>query len=622
MKRNIYLNSKTTEEVIEILDGILLKYPYDEIETVSVYNSIDRISAEEQIARISSPFYNASAMDGIVVKSKDTYEASERNLVEITDYKEVNTGNPIEDGYDAVIMIEDCIYKNDKLFIKEPARTFQHIRPVGEDIVEGEMIIPRNKKITPIELQAMIAGGIVEVSVYKKPNVLIIPTGNEIIKDAKEIAKGKILDTNSHFVKYSIEKLGANANIKEVSCDDYDKLKNEVLNCTKESDLVIVGAGSSAGSKDFTKAVIEDLGEVLFHGISIKPGKPTIVGIVNNKIVIGLPGYPVSTYIAFDIVVKKIINHFLKQDTNISLVKAILSKKIYSSLKNEEYVRVKLGYVNDTLICTPLTRGAGITMSLVKADGLLVIPREVEGYDRLTSHDIRLLSSLDEVKRTIVSIGSHDLIMDYIDDLLSENHYRLSSSHIGSFGGVLAIKNGECHLAPVHILENGVYNDFLIEKYDLNAYLYKGVERIQGIAVKKGNPLNIKGIKDLVNVKFANRQRGAGTRILLDYLLKEEGVNSSSIDGYDYELSTHMTVATAVSEGQVDAGLCIKSVAEMKGLDFIEVASERYDFLVDKGFAESDIFNKFINTIQSDDFKKKVEEIGGYVINDIGLRVI
>jgi len=600
MKRNVYLNTIDISELDSLFDKLLSERV---IETIDVKLSIGRVTSSEVIALLSSPFYNASAMDGIAVKHLDTVNASETNLVRLTNYEYVNTGNPIPIEYDAVIMIED-INEIDGIHIIKPAKLFQHIRPIGEDIVMGEMIIPRNHKIRPIDLSAIIAGGLKTVDVIKKPKVTIIPTGTEIIDDPDKMEIGKILDSNSYFIKSALDELGAVTKVVSVQKDEFSVLRSVVSKACDDSDLVIIGAGSSAGSKDYTKAIIEELGEVFVHGINIKPGKPTIIGKIGNAVVIGLPGYPVSTYVSFDLVVKPLIEKVLSYSSKRKIIKAKLVKKVYSSLKHHEFVRVKLGRVGGVIVCSPLDRGAGVTMSLVKADGLMIIPKDIEGFNPGIV-EVELLNS--KYENTIVSIGSHDLAMDYINDELTKSGFSLSSSHVGSYGGVIAIKKGECHIAPVHVLEDGLYNEFLIEKYDLDAVLLKGLKRIQGIIIKKSNPKEIKGLNDLRRVNFVNRQSGSGTRILFDSLLDANNIDSNEIDGYDYELTTHMTVASAVKDGRADAGICTKAVADLMGLNFIKLAEEEYDFLVRTEFVGTESYNKFKEIIES---KELLEKLG------------
>ncbi|MCK5761937.1 MAG: molybdopterin biosynthesis protein, partial [Candidatus Izimaplasma sp.] len=384
-----------------------------------------------------------------------------------------------------------------------------------------------------------------------------------------------------------------------------------------------IGAGSSAGTKDYAKSIIEKNGRVYVHGIGIKPGKPTIIGEINNKPIIGLPGYPVSTFIAFDNVVKPIIAKFLNQEViENQIVKAKLTKKIYSSLKNQEFIRVKLGVINNEIIATPLDRGAGVTMSLVKADGLMIIDKNSEGYQEMAIVDVQLLKDFSEIEKSLIVIGSHDILLDKIDDLMSDNKFHLSSTHIGSFGGIMAIKNRGCHIAPVHILyEDGKYNEFIIDKYlDKTYSLVRGVSRIQGLYVKKGNPKNIKSLKDLIrdDITFVNRQRGSGTRILLDYLLKEEKIDKVAITGYEFELGTHMLVASSVKDPRYDTGMGVASVANLMGLDIIELGEEHYDFIVLNEIIDTPLYNQFIKVLKSKKFKKELDKLGGYSIDNIG----
>lgn len=626
MERNVYLKSTDLKEISPVID-LLFKNYILKYEVIKVVDSLNRISFEAIYAQVSSPYYSSSAMDGIALKASSTYGASEVKPVRI-DKKNiiyVNTGNEIPDKYDAVVMIED-VYDNDDgtISLIQSVKPYQDIRPIGEDIVEGDMVIPKNHLIRPVDISALLSAGISHIRVIKKPQVAIIPTGDEIIREVKDLKKGKIIDSNSFFMKNELAILGAESKIFDVVVDEYSLLEKAIVTASKSYDLVLIGAGSSAGSKDYAKSIIEKNGRVYVHGISIKPGKPTIIGQMNNTPIIGVPGYPVSTFIAFEIVVKPIIRKFLKLDKNKNkVIQAKLTKKIYSSLKNEEFIRVKLGIINNQYVATPLDRGAGVTMSLVKADGLMIIPKNCEGYEANTIVDVSLLKDIEEIERSLISIGSHDILLDKIDDLMSNNNFHLSSSHIGSFGGIMAIKSKGCHIAPVHVLDDdGTYNVNLIDKYlDSEYSLVRGVSRVQGLMVKKGNPKNIKRLDDLLhtNITFVNRQRGSGTRILLDYLLNKEGIDPKRIKGYDFELSTHMLVASSVKDPRFDCGMGIVSVANLNNLDIVEIGEENYDFLVLKEIIDTPIFNEFIAVLKSKDFKDELDKLGGYIIKDIGV---
>lgn len=621
-KRNIYIDNIDVDVAKkEYLDKLNIKAQWEEIDVV---NSLGRVTFEAVYARLSSPNYNAAAMDGILVESAKTIGATEINpktLEEGKDFLYINTGNPVVDPYDAVIMIEDVIQLGDgKVQILKAAHPWQHIRPIGEDIVATEMILPSKHKIRPIDIGALISGGIEKVRVYKKPKVGILPTGSEIIEDIKELETGKIIDSNSRvFEALTVEAGGLPKRYSPIE-DDYEKIKEAVLKGVEENDILLIGAGSSAGSKDYTANVIEELGEVIIHGVALKPGKPTILGIINGKPVMGIPGYPVSAYLVFETFVTPIILKYigLKEEKE-TFVDAIISKKITSTLKSRELIRVNLGYVKDKLIATPLSSGAGVTMSLVKADGIAIIPQSLEGVDAGGSVKVKLLKPLNRIKETLVSIGSHDMIMDILGDMV-----KLSSGHVGSMGGILAMKRGECHIAPIHLLdlETGEYNISYVERYfpGQKMALIKGVKRHQGFIVEKGNPKGIKDFSDLVreDVVYVNRQRGAGTRILLDYHLNKENIDPANIRGYDREMTTHMAVATAVKTGSASVGLGIYSAAKALDLDFIDIAYEDYDFLLPYELLEDERVKEFIRTLKSQEFKERVEALGGYGFENIG----
>ena len=621
-KRNIYIDNMDVDEAKKIYyEKLNIETNWEEI---PVLEGLNRITFEAQYAKISSPNYNAAAMDGILVESKKTLGANSTNpktLEEGKDFIYINTGNVVKDPYDAVIMIEYVIeLEKGKVQILKSAHPWQHIRPIGEDIVATEMIIPSKHKIRPIDLGALLAGGIDKIKVYKKPKIGVLPTGTEITEKVGQIEIGQITDSNSRVFEALIMENGGIPNRYNPIEDDYELLKKAVLKGAEENDILLIGAGSSAGTKDFVVHVIEELGEVVVHGVALKPGKPTILGIIDNKPVIGIPGYPVSSYLVFETVVTPLIlKHIgLKEEKDL-MVKAISSKKINSSLKNRELIRVNLGYVGDKLIATPLSSGAGVTMSLVKADGIGIIPQKLEGVEAGGQIDVKLLKPLNQIRETLVSIGSHDIIMDILGDMMN-----LNSGHVGSMGGILAMRRGECHIGPIHLLdlETGEYNISYVKKYfpKEKMALIKGVKRHQGFIVEKGNPHNIKDFSDLTreDVTYVNRQRGAGTRILLDYYLEKNHIEPSSIEGYDREFTTHMAVATAVKTGSATTGLGIYSAAMALGLDFVNVAFEDYDFLVSQDFLEDERIIEFINILKSEEFKERVNELGGYGFDNIG----
>lgn len=621
-KRNLYLNTRPVEEAIEIYTRELSEIIKPQTETKLASRCLGLVTSEAVYACCCSPLFNAAAMDGIAVRAADTKQASENNpliLQEGKDYIEIDTGDPIHLPYDAVIMAEDVMIEDDThIKITKAAPAWQHVRPIGEDIVEGEMLIPTGHLLRPVDIAAAIAGGNDKIRVFTKPKVGIIPTGTEIVRrnpgqDEDSAAdNGSIIDSNSYMFEGMVTEAGGEAKVYPVVEDDYDKIKRQIMSALSENDMVIVNAGSSAGRDDYTVHVLREIGKVLVHGVAIKPGKPVILAIVENKPVVGLPGYPVSAYIDFENFVTPVLNMMSGRKTfSRNTVKAVLSKRLVSSLKHKEYVRMRAGKVGDRIVVSPLARGAGAAMSLVKADGFCIIPQNSEGFEAGDEVEIELYKSLEELGNTLVSIGSHDLILDIIADKIS-----LSSSHVGSMAGLMALKRGETTIAPTHLLnmETGEYNVSYIRELfpDTKMALIKGVTRIQGIMVKKGNPLGIKGVEDLIRCRYVNRQKGAGTRVLLDYKLKELNINPEQIDGYDKEATTHMAVAALVAKEDIDAGMGIESAAKVMNLDFIEVGPEEYDFAIRLDSLQLPEVQAFIQVLKSDDFHNKLAKMGGY----------
>lgn len=628
--QNVYLSNYELNEALNIyLDKL---GPLNtETEIINTWDANGRVTKTAVFALLSSPHYNSSAMDGIACKSEKTFNASDRNHVllnEGTDYIVVDTGDPIPKEFDCVIMVEDLI-KVDEIHVEiyQSAVPWQNIRPLGEDIVENQLIVPSKHKIRPVDIGALIAGGINTLEVYKKPSVGIIPTGTEIVEPGTDLKVGDIIDFNSRTFSAQVSDWGGIPRRYNIVKDDYELIKKAVLKANEENDVVLINAGSSAGREDFTSSVISEVGELVIHGVAIKPGKPVMMGVINGKPIIGIPGYPVSAYFVMEEIVKPIIYSFQGLETEAEkIVEATLTRRCMSSLKYHEFVRVKLGYIGNKFVATPLTRGAGATMSLVNADGVLEIDQSIEGIESGNKVNVKLLSSENKIKNTLVCIGSHDPIIDIAADIMHSKNkkYFLSSSNVGSTGGLMALKTGETHMAPTHLLdmETGEYNVSYLKKYVPNKKiaLVKCVNRIQGFMVKKGNPKNITSFEDLVrdDVKFVNRQRGSGTRLLLDYNLNKLDIDPKKINGYYREEFTHLAVAAAVEAGDADAGLGVYSAASMLGLDFIPVCNEEYDLAIPEEYMDSDIINEFIGTIKSKEFKEKLDELGGYDYSSTG----
>lgn len=633
---DIFLESTPLQEALEIWidklssEGKLNPLPSEKIKVI---DSLGRITAEPVIAKISSPFFHSSAMDGYAVKFVDTFGASERSPKKLKIGEQavyVDTGDPLPDGFNAVIMIEDVniIGENEYIEIIAPATPWQHVRVVGEDIVVTDLIIPENQRIRPIDIGAMLAGGHTEINVRRKPKITIIPTGTEIVEPGTELKKGDIIEYNSRILGGFVNEWGGEYIRHQIIPDNLKYIKEAILKVHEISDLIVINAGASSGSEDFTARAISELGEIILHGVNIKPGKPIILGWVRGKPVLGIPGYPVSAYITFNLFAKSLIYKWQGLDLKEpEILRAKMSRQIASTVGQEEFVRVKVGKVGNNFIATPISRGAGLIMSLVKADGFVRIPAMSEGIGSGTEVNVELIRSQEDIENTIVCIGSHDNTLDLLSNMLKKEYpkYSLSSAHVGSMGGLVALKRNEAHIAGTHLLdeETGEYNVPFVKRIlsDKKIILMNLVYREQGLLVLKGNPKKIKGFEDLMrkDVIFVNRQAGSGTRLLADKCLRELGISIKDIKGYEREEYTHMAVASAVLTGVADTGLGILAAAKALDLDFIPVAKERYDLVIPYEFFETDMIKCIIKIIKEDkEFKKMVLELGGYDITDMG----
>ena len=636
MDRNIYIDNMNLDEALELWEHRLSAAgcltPMDP-EIIAVDQALGRITAEPVFARLSSPFYNAAAMDGIGVCFQDTIGASEATPVRLSLHQQfewVNTGNVLPDKFDAVIMVEDVQPIDDNTIeIIAPVTPWKHVRTIGEDIVTTELILPDGHRIRPIDLGAMLATGLTEIKVQKMPAVLVIPTGSELVQPGEPLQPGNIIEFNSRVLAGYLFEWGLQAERSPIVTDKPAALKKAIIDAVDRYDIVIVNAGASAGSRDHTAGVIEELGDIVLHGVNIKPGKPVILGIVKGKPVIGLPGYTISAVITLNLFVRNLADTLLgMQSPPAKTLEATLARPLSSKLGVEEFIRVKLGQVGDTMMATPAGRGAGAVMSLVQADGFLRVPAHSEGIGPGEKVKIELLRDEHEIQNTLVFIGSHDNILDVLANLLHRQRpiCRLSSAHVGSMGGIMAIKRSEAHLAGTHLLdeETGEYNIPYIKKFlpDIPLQLINLTYREQGLLVTRGNPLDIKGFQDLARreVRFINRQRGAGTRLLTDMHLGRLGINPEQVNGYEREEYTHMNVASAIASNNVDTGLAIRAAAVALDLDFIPVAQERYDIILPKAFLHDPKVIALLQTIrENEEFRRTVAGLGGYDLRDCGM---
>lgn len=602
-------------------------------ETIPTVDALDRITASAVYARISAPHYNACAMDGIALDSRKTFGATETTPTHLqpADFIRVDTGDPLPADYDAVVMIEDVIEGQGGVTLYQAAVPWENIRQIGEDISAGDMILPSFIEISPAAQGAMLAAGVLQVEVVTRPVVGIIPTGDELIPPNQNPAPGDIIEFNSTIFSGMLTEWGCLVMTYPIVKDDLEAIKQAVSKAAQECDAVILNAGSSAGSQDYSTEAIAAGGEVVLHGIAIRPGKPAVLGFsrlekINRTVpLLGLPGYPVSGILVLEQLFKPMIARLTRRELkSAEEIPAIISRRLNSSLKYREFVRARLGLVNGKTIAVPLNRGAGVVSSFVKADGIIDIPQDNEGFEAGESVHVWLLHTREEIARTLVVTGSHDPLLDEAADILRRTwpDSLVASSHVGSLGGIMAVKRGEAHLGGIHLLDeaSGIYNVAYLKKYfpQGGVHLVECVQRVQGLMVAPGNPNKIKKFSDLAGKSYVNRQKGSGTRILCDYLAKQQGMDTSLIRGYDREEFTHTAVAAAIAAGTADAGLGIFSAAKIYGLDFIPICEEQYDLLVAESAMNLESVQRLLQVLKGGEFASRLHHLGGYIISHPG----
>ncbi len=626
-----YLTNLPLEKAREMFLDALRKEGFGPgTEIVPVHEAHGRVTAAAVYAHISAPHYLASAMDGIALKASVTFGATETTPVVLRaeDFTVVDTGDPIPGGCDAVVMVEEVFPQPDgtvKLY--SPTAPWQHIRQIGEDICAGEMILGSHMTVTPAAIGSLLASGVLKVEVLRRPVIGIIPTGDEIVPPTENPRSGDIVEFNSSIFSAMVREWGAEARTYPIVPDREEMIREALEKALDECDVVLLNAGSSAGREDYSARVIGDLGALLCHGIAIKPGKPAILAHRGNKAILGVPGYPVSGILVLNELLKPLLDGWYRAgERKPKTCRATLVRSVVSGLKYREYVRVRLGKVDGKMIASPLSRGAGVVSSFMKADGILTVPQGLEGYAAGAEVEVELLKDEDVLDRTLVAIGSHDPLLDECADLLhsADPSQYMSSTHVGSMGGIMAVRRGEAHVAGVHLLDeaDGSYNTSFIRKYFRKGgvNLVECVGRTQGLMLAAGNPLGIRSLEDLTKegLRYVNRQKGSGTRILIDYLCKAGGLDPARISGYEREEFTHTSVAAQIAAGTADAGMGIYSAAKLYGLDFLPICMEQYDLLIPDSAMDTPMVRELLRVLKSDAFRERLEALGGYRVEKPG----
>jgi putative molybdopterin biosynthesis protein len=623
-------------------------------EVVALDEALGRVTAAPVWARLSVPHYHAAAMDGYAVRSAETAVASDNAPLQLRLGRDgparyVDTGDALPAWADAVIPVENIQAISTPgdasltaIEIRASTPPWSHVRPMGEDMVATELVLPANHRLRPVDLGAIAGSGHSAVEVRRRPRVAVIPTGTELVPAGSPVKPGDIIEYNSLVLAAQVEQWGGAATRLPIVPDDFERICGVVADAAQTHDLVLLNAGSSAGSEDFSARVVETLGSLLVHGVAVRPGHPVILGLVRQQEagadteritpIIGVPGYPVSAALTGEIFVEPLLARWLgRAPEQPPLVEAFVTRKVLSPLGDDEYLRVTVGQVGNRVVASPLARGAGVISSLVRADGIVLIPRHHEGLNAGDRVTVRLYRPVNDIARTIVAIGSHDLCLDLLAQRLAERAFagaqgatRLSSANVGSQGGLIALRRGEAHLAGSHLLdpETGEYNVSAIHRYlpDVAVVLVSLAGRDQGLIVRPGNPLGLRTLADLARpeVTFVNRQRGAGTRVLLDFEIGKIGLSAEEISGYEREEFTHLAVAAAVASGVADCGLGIAAAAGALELDFVPLFKERYDLVIPQAYYRSPLLQPLLELLADDRLRREVGAMPGYDVSRMG----
>jgi len=634
IKRNIYLDNAPLGEALERWLALCreegVSFPIG-LELVATVEATGRVTAEPLFARISSPPFHSSAMDGAAVFASDTYGATEASPVKVSlgsNAELIDTGDPLPAGRDAVIMVEDLNEIEPGVFeIIKPASPWQNVRPLGEDMVKTELVLPCGHLIRHVDIGALLNAGLTRVAVRRKPVIAIIPTGTELIEDPEKMEPGKVMESNSWVLNSFTRAAGAEPARMGLVPDDRGLIRSAVERALETADAVVVNAGTSAGREDYTKSIIDELGRVAVHGVAIRPGKPVVLGVARGKPVIGLPGFPVANWRGAEEFLEPLIMAFLGlSPRSAETIRARLARKVFSTPGFDEFVQVKVGRVNEEIVAVPLPRGSGVSMSLVRSDGVIRIPAESEGMERGAEVGVRLYDRDIDIDGTILAVGSHDVSLDLLASRIRQVDPRTSfaSANVGSMGGIVAIEEGQAHIAGVHLLdpETGLFNvPYVLRRLSPEeVFLMHMCERTQGLMVPPDNPAGIKSVEDLARpgISFINRQKGSGTRLLLDYLLEKAGIEPADIYGYEREMFTHTAVAAAVAGGTADVGLGVLAAARALKLEFIPIASERYELLGLRSLMGTPGYEALLSVLSDPEFRGEVEALGGYDLSRAG----
>ncbi|HIE24071.1 MAG TPA: molybdopterin biosynthesis protein [Candidatus Korarchaeota archaeon] len=652
-RRKEFRRLVTVEEVSRLIEEHFSYVP--KTEEVPIEKAIGRILAEDISSEVDVPSFDRAMYDGYAMRAVDTFGADEENpailkvigtseagrpfrgSVSEGEAVEIATGAVIPPGANAVVPVERTQIKEGLLLVFKSVSPGANIQGAGTDIAAGETLLRSGTPLGPREIGLLAAIGRNKVKTIRRPIITIFSTGDELVSPGNPLDYGKIYDINSYTIATSVWQDGGEPRILGILPDKLEVMLDGIKKTIKWADMLIISGSTSAGAGDVVYRAIEEAGKpgILVHGVAMKPGKPFVLGVIEGKFVVGLPGYPTSSLITYRKFVSPIIRRMAGiQRLEPSPIKARMGRRVRSSPGRRNFLPVAvLSGAGGEALAFPIPTGSEAITTLSRADGYVEIPENVEYIDK--GEVVLVIPFQEGVKPADLGfIGSHCPGANLLLSILAEReNLRVVCVNVGSLGGFEAIRSGEADVSGVHALDprTGTYNISFLDDYSLKdvAKLVRGYGRVQGLIVAEGNPKGIKGVEDLLreDVRFVNRNRGSGTRILLDHLLSklaserkiEVEALIKQIKGYRFERKTHSGVAEAVARGEADVGFGIEYVARIKGLDFIPLTTERYDFLIRKDRLDKRSVKLFLSILRSDEFKNQLSNMPGYLVGgDIG----
>lgn len=608
-----YLELRTLDEALSLLTT---SFPNPrKTERVHLMDSVGRVVAEPVYAKYSVPEMNISAMDGIAVRSRDTIGATERAPVTLGHFARLNTGNIVPPEFDAVVMIEDIWESEGRFQVRRAAVPYQHIRPSGEDVKENKLVLPRGHIIRAFDIGALATFGIISIEVLAV-RVGIIPTGSELVPLGVRPGPGQVVESNTVMAQVFLSQMGADCMRYPIVPDDPDRIRETLRAAVKENDLVLISAGSSAGTRDFTESVIRSLGILIFHGVAVKPGKPVMLGNIEGTPVLGLPGYPLAAQTVLREFTAPLLESWGFPPAPRFRVSVRLGQAIVSDPGFDEYVPIFVARIGQGLIGTPHGKGAFAQMSTVKANGYSHIPAPAEGYEAGTTIDVFLTTDPGSIERTLIFTGTLDPSLEELANQAHDEGLFIHATNPGNIPGLLALGSYSCHAAPLVIPARTLLTSYqpLVQfsgDGDL-AFIHIATVAL-GFASLEGFDRN-----SLSHVRFINTRKDSPSRTVLDAILASEGIDPSQVNGYLQEVHGPPAVAAAIRNGFADAGICTSSIASANGLRFVPVAHEDYELVVKKEVLADPRFRTLVAIIRSPGFRAALEAIGGYDLSLTG----